>query len=494
MTRKELLQEHSVYKIIKSSWAFFHNSYHGGWRYRAGEYLVKHPFESTENYSRRKQLAYFFNYCAPVVDILSSYATKEPPKRSYGSLTGSEAVPPKQPETLFDKFWWNCDYEGSSFDQFMRDCITWAGVYGRISVLVDKPSTEVETAQQQFEQDIRPYLVLLTPENILDWEYIQEDGKPVLNMIKIRESKTDFKIWYRNRWELWSITDGATGHSKVADADAELISVAPHSLGRIPIVNFFNKKALERMVGISDLEDIADINRNVYSACSNANEITENTAFPMLTEAEESGTSNEPEDPKLIGPKNVLTFPADSPNARAAWIEAPHSSLTEIRKWVQQNAQEILRLAKMGGIRNVESSTQPWSGVSIEIQERQLFAALIQKTTAAEAAEIEIFSLFAEWEGTTFDGTVVYPKDFAVRDATLAIQNAMNAKTADIQSDTFDKEIQKVIVDSSLKYVDENTRDKIYEEIDVAEVVTPPVDTTGGLMVTPPSADNLVST
>lgn len=462
MTKEELTKTHENYELFKAEWSFYIRSYFGGKFYRDGNYLLQHPFESQTNYNRRKETAYFYNYCQPIVDILNGHLYKKGPQRRYGSLSPN-AVPPRLPSTLFDSFWWDCDFEGSSFDQFMRDAQRLASVYGRVSIIVDKPALLVETQAQAKDLDIRPYLSLITPENLLDWTYVRlPNGRPVFDSIKIFESMTrdkkggnikTYRMWKRDSWELWQIN----GVGEVTQLDGGI-----NPLGEIPLVNFYNKKSYLKMIGLSDIKDIVDINKNIYYLCSDAKEIIENTAFPML--AVPRGMFNSEE--AAIGPKNILEFEPDQPNGKPEWLEPPHSSLTEIREWVQQDANEIARVAMLGGIRNIETSVQPWSGVSIESQSQQLFAALVEKSNNAEQAELDILRLWCKWEGIEFEGDIVYPKDFSVRDLTIALQNAINAASAGVSSLLFEKERQKKIAVSVLTEIDEADRKKIFEEID----------------------------
>lgn len=457
MTKEELEKTHTQYDAFLPEWLFYIRSYLGGKFYRDGDYLLKHPFESDANYKRRKEIAYYYNYCAPIVDIFTSYLSKKQPERSYGNLSPA-AVPPRQPVTLFDAFWWDVDLENTNLEQFMREAQRYASVYGRVSIVVDKPSLSVGTVLQAKEQGIRPYLYIVTPENLLDWEYTRlPSGRPVLSMAKIKEDTGAYRIWTRYGWESWRV-DAVSGAAILMDA-------GEHGLGEIPIVNLYNKKSPTRMVGISDLQDIADINKNIYYFCSDAKEIIENTAFPMLAMPYDAGANPE----QSAGPKNILQFDPDKPNSVPQWLEPPHSSLAEIREWIQQDAQEMVRIAKMGGLRNTETSVQPWSGVSIEAQERQLFAALAEKACNSEQAELDIFRLWAKWEGEEFTGNVIYPRDFAIRDLTTALQNAMSAGAQRINSLTFEKERQKKIVNAVIPDMEEAQREAIYTEIEALE-------------------------
>ncbi|MBI5561917.1 MAG: phage portal protein [Deltaproteobacteria bacterium] len=456
MTREDLAKVHDDYTSFLPEWLFYVRSYMGGKFYRDGDYLLQHPFESKENYERRKKTAYYYNYCAPIVDIMGGYLYKKSPKRSYGDLS-PVPVPPRQPKTLFDRFWWDVDFCGSSFDQFMREAQRYASIYGRVSIIVDKPQASPLTKAAAFAQDIRPYLSMVTPENLLDWQFTRlANGRPVLSFAKILESvdgrKKRYRIWKRDSWELW----------EAGEKEIQLLEIQDNPLGEVPIINLYNKRSGIRMVGLSDIKDIAGINRNIYYLCSDAKEIIENTAFPMLALPYEKVAA---EDNK-VGPKNILQFDPDQPNSRPSWLEAPHSSLAEIREWVMQDASEIARVALMGGIRNIEQSTQPWTGVAIEAQAQQLYAVLAEKADNAEQSELDILRLWAKWEGAEFKGNVEYRRDFAVKDATTSLQNAISAGTANINSLTFEKARQKKIVSSTLTEIEEAEIKIIEEEID----------------------------
>jgi hypothetical protein len=464
MTRDELIKQHPDYKKWLPEWNFYVASYFGGKFYRDGNYLSQHPFESATNYARRKQTAYFYNYCAPIIDIMVAQLYQESPRRDYGSLSPNP-VPSRVPETLFDSFWWNVDYEGTSWTQFIRDTQRFASVYGRVAIVVDKPKLLAQTQAEEKEIDIRPYLNRVTPENLTDWKYArQSNGRVALEMIKIREYKHEeiehYRIWTREGWELWE-TSSKSNH------DVNLLDSGVHSLNEVPVVILYNKRTGMKMLGLSDLKDISDINKNIYYLCSDAKEIIENTAFPMLAAPYEKGSLG---DEQIVGPRNVWQFDPDNANAKPFWLEPPHSSLTEIREWVQQDAAEIARIALMGGLRNISASTQPWTGVAIQMQGQQLEAALVEKAENAEQAELDILNLWAKWQGEKFDGEIEYSKKFNVRDTSIILQSAVTALSANIMSKTFERERQKLVVDALLPEADESIKKQMREEIDESEV------------------------
>ena len=90
----------------------------------------------------------------------------------------------------------------------MREAHRFAAIYGRVSIVVDMPSVSVSTKAEAIVSDIRPYVSLVTPENLIDWAFEKElSGRPSMSMVKIKEDKSSYRIWTRQGWELWRIAD-----------------------------------------------------------------------------------------------------------------------------------------------------------------------------------------------------------------------------------------------------------------------------------------------
>ncbi len=445
MTKEELEKTHPHYDAFVREWRFYVASYFGGRLYKEGNYLLQHPFESPANYRRRREISYYYNYCGPIVDILVSHLFRKGAKRDFGSLST---------DLLFNAFLKDADLDGSAFAHFMRDAQRLSSIYGRVSIIVDRPKSAASTRAEAQASGLRPYVSVVTPENMLDWSYSRTDtGRPVLEMVKIKEGADFYRIWTIEKWELWQVRD--------KEKEARMVDAGEHSLGMVPVVNLYNKKSGIGMAGVSDIQDIADINKNIYYLCSDAKEIIENTAFPMLAVPYSRG-----ETPQEVGPKNIMQFDPAEPNSRPYWLEAPHSSLSEIREWVRQDIEEIYRIAKMGGVRSVEDFSAPRSGAAIELEYQQLYSVLSEKADNLEHAETQILDLWAKWEGKTFDGRIDYPDDFSVTDLDRDLQNAVKAQAAIVESGTFKKELQKKIASSVLPKAAAETIKKIDAEIE----------------------------
>lgn len=450
MRRDHLEKKHETYVAWEAEWLFYAAAYFGGKRYRDGNYLIKHPLESPDNYTRRKQMAYYYNYCAPIVDIFNSLLYHTPPERNFGSLASNP---------LMKSFKEDADFNGNSFKQFMREAQRFCGVYGRVSILVDKSSYPAPTQAAAVALDIRPYLTIIPPENIVDWAYVSDiSGRQVLEYVKVKEGPDTYRIWNRLGWELYKIDEDAK-----ADGELSPIESGIHGLGRVPIVNLYNKTTLDRMVGTSDLEDIAYINRNTYYLCSDAHEVVENTAFPMLAIPEESTGEGET---KEVGPTNILQFDPSEPNSKPFWLEATQTSLEAIEARIERNSKEMYKIANLAGIKTSDS-VQPMSGIALAIENQQRDASLSEKATNMEQAENQILELVALWQGEEFDGEIKYIENYDLKDLDTDVQNSLSVLSqADIQSRTMIREIHKKLARCMLPKVGEEKQDEIDKEID----------------------------
>ncbi len=158
----ESLGVHEEYRSHYPRWKFLSKSYLGGYEWKMGEYLTKYVYESGGEYNKRISSTPYDNHVKSITHIYNSFLYRNEPKRDYGSIKN-------RPE--LDMFLQDADFEGRSWDSFMRDVNTWSTVYGHVLVLLDKPKSNANTRAEELNQLIRPYANLYTPENILDWEY-----------------------------------------------------------------------------------------------------------------------------------------------------------------------------------------------------------------------------------------------------------------------------------------------------------------------------------
>ncbi len=118
--------------------------------------------------------------------------------------------------------------------------------------------------------------------------------------------------------------------------------------------------------------------------------------------------------------------------------------------------QAIDRITHMGAVRGTEKTVN--SGIALQTEFQLLNARLSEKADYLQNTEEQIFDLYANWQGTTFDGEIIYPDSFDLRDYASDLQFLQQAKASGVISDTFikevDKQIARAVVDDDEKIAD----------------------------------------
>lgn len=438
-----LLVRHEDSRDSSDDMELFRRSYVGGAEYRDGDYLLRHEKEKKSTFKRRVREAVYTNYCAPVIDIFNSYLFRERPQRTYGAHS--------KDSTVLD-FIDNADMQGRSLPELMVEVNRWASVYGYMGVVVDKPQAEgALTRADELNNGVRPYLVYYTPSSIVNWKYTTDYRSPpklstlVLKEREVEEELDVYKIWRLDSWELWSVSKDKQGREQAP----EFIMEGVNNLGYIPFTLVVNKDAFDEMSGVSDLTDLAEINRYIYRLDSLAYEVIAGTAFPFLEVPVDSMRGSVNED-VVIGTSNVLERDiTDGIGHR--WIEPAHASLGRIMEWRQQAVNDMREIAKMGtGSAQGKQGSASYSGVAMEVKFQQLNAILSSKATGMERAEENIIKNMLAWEKLDTTGVEVrYPRKFGIRDVVTDLDTALRAKEV-IHSHAYDTLIQKSLASRSL--------------------------------------------
>ena len=71
-----VLRKRAEYRKVEKGYRFFEESYKGGADYINSDNLYIHTFEDGEGFRERKERAYFYNYCAPIVNAYNSFIYK----------------------------------------------------------------------------------------------------------------------------------------------------------------------------------------------------------------------------------------------------------------------------------------------------------------------------------------------------------------------------------------------------------------------------------
>lgn len=446
----QIENKHPEYEDLVDRWEFYLRSYMGGEDYKGGQYLTKYNNESKDEYQNRIQLTPVDNHCQSVVHIYSSFLWRVPPTRQFNSIDGSDAL---------NHFLKDADLDGRSFNNFMMQAQIWASVYGHVWLMMDKPQSNAGTRAEELEQGVRPYVTLYTPENVFDWKYERTaSGRQKLTYLKVRESvvrdtATDSTVYYREWYEdkvcLYEVS-GKT-EKKIEEVD--------NPIGAIPAVFLPAKRSTVRGVGISDLSDIAQMQKAIYQELSEIEQLIRISNHPTLVKTHETDAS--------AGAGSIVTMPDDMDSGLKPYqLQPSGANLDALRASIEDKVEAINRMACLGAIRGTEAVKA--SGIALQSEFQMLNARLAEKANALQLCEEQLWALFCIWQDATPDVEVDYPDSFDLRDYPQELQFLQLAKASGVQSATFAKEIDKQIADLVL---DDEMLKQAHEEIDQGRVL-----------------------
>ena len=441
-SRDFLVELHPDYERKMNDWNFHYRSYLGGQDYENGYFLNRYILETEEEYLKRSEFTPLDNHCRNVVQIYSSFLFRVPPTRNFGSLTGDPQL---------EQFMMDADFDGRMYNNLIREAQMNASIYGTCWLIVDKPNSNAKTRAEELSQDIRPYISIYTPENVTNWKYERaSNGRYYLTSLTVVEDMMGkdaiVKVWTPEDITTYKVEEFTIGY---ATKKPTKIDEQPNALGKIPAVCLYNQRTSKKGIGISDLSDVADLQKSIYNDYSEIEQLIRLSNHPSLVKTPNVEAS--------AGAGSVIEMPEDlAPELKPYIIQPSSQSLESIMKTINTKVQAIDRITHMGAVRGTEKTVN--SGIALQTEFQLLNARLSEKADYLQNAEEQIFDLYANWQGTTFDGEIIYPDSFDLRDYASDLQFLQQAKASGVISDTFikevDKQIARAVVDDDEKIAD----------------------------------------
>ena len=442
-SRDTAIDVHRDYKENVSNWEYYIRSYNGGYDYTLGQYLNRYNLELDNEFNQRLGNTPCDNHCRNVIQIYSSFLFRVKPSRDFGSMSEEQSL---------DTFLNDADLDGNNFNNVIKQAQNFSSIYGHCFMILDKPNLTLGTRAEELQQDIRPYISIVTPENVLDWNFKREpNGKYVLDYLKIREEVdkdggTYMRVWYPDRIDTIYMADRE---------EPTVIDTADNLIGKIPAVILYNAKSHKRGIGQSDLVDISDLQRAIYNEYSEIEQLIRLTNHPSLVKTNSVNAS--------AGAGAIIEMPDEmEPNLKPYLLQPSGQNLNAIMDSIGKKVESINRIAHTGAVRNTK--TQISSGIALQTEFELLNARLSEKADNLELAEEQIFKIYAEYQNTTFDGEINYPDTFNIRDYASDLLFFQQAKSINVPSPSLNKEIDKEIARAVVD--DDNKLTEIFDEID----------------------------
>lgn len=250
------------------------------------------------------------------------------------------------------------DGQGNSLHVFARDVFEQGVAKGLAAVYVAYPDTsDIRTQAEAKAANVKPYWVLIKPEEIIAVYWKKIGGKEVLSHIRMRENSVErvgFSEIVRKRirvidlddagninWQVWKAVKSADG-KEVWEIEAEGRIVGPKS---IPVALFFTGQRFGNHGVVPPLHSLADMQIELYRAMSRKDEVMTYAGSPML-----KGTGMEPPtkgEEITVGPKTVLFAPPSMDGVQPDWdfIQPNAANIKEVREDVDGIISDMRRLA-----------------------------------------------------------------------------------------------------------------------------------------------------
>ena len=455
-TVEELTYTHEEFRGNLAEWRFLYHSYLGGAIYQNSSYLTRYQYESNEEYNERIFATPYTNHCKPIVHLFNSFIFARQPQRVLDGWENS---------AQFQSFLEDADMEGRSLNQFMRQVDITSSIFGHAWIIMDKSDLPLQTAAEEQMFGVRPYLSLYNPLNVLDWQWEkQPNGSVKLNYLKVIERVNGpmqtVKIFTPETTETYTLNS--------EDNTFTVDAVVPNGTGQVPAVICYSARSGTNGVGISELTDIARLNKTIYDTTSELIQIIKLSNAPSLvkTVGTEAGA----------GPGAIIEIDDNLPGDLKPYLLQPDSaSLDGVRNTLDDLVKSINTIAAVGNVRSVEGRTL--SGVALEAENRILNAKLSEKADNLELCEEQLMELWGLWQGTPWTGTIEYPDSFNARDKAsdlASLKVASELATDEYLIQAIQRRVAEIIIDDP-EQLNQMLAEQDSESDSVDEMLHPPV-------------------
>lgn len=405
----KMLEANPVYNQLLGRWRYLYHSFMGGDVYKRHNYLTRYATETDIDYQERILNTPLDNHCKGIIGIYNAFLFRNEIERDYGTLNLDPSLKP---------FLNDADLEGRTLDAFMKDVSTYSSVFGHCWVLMVKPQTNARTRAEELQQEIRPYVTVLTPLSVLDWRWERApNGVYYLTYLKYIEDSDYANITVIREWSEVDIV------TTVLDDEAKTIqskTVELNGIARIPAICVYNQRSPQRGVGLSDIEDIADQQRAIYNEYSEVEASIRLNGHPSLVKTADTEAS--------AGAGAIVQMPDNLEPGLKPYMLEVSNDIGAIYNSIQNKVDSIDRMANTAAVR--AKSTRVLSGVAMEVEFSMLNARLSEKADNLELAEEQMWRLFAQYQGRVWDGKIDYPDNFSVHDKDNDYKRLQMAKGA----------------------------------------------------------------
>lgn len=248
-------------------------------------WLPKEPNESDAAYELRLNRTVLFNIYRQTVEQL------------VGNAFSRNIEVNNIPEEL-EYLEWNINGEGQSITELASKLFHDALVFGKSHTYTDFPATDTSgmTYADYKAADLKPYVMRVSPLNVIGWKHDYENGVETLRNVRIKDTVVEQDDDYSEKYVSYVRvieddrirvyrSEGGMAALNITPAtnrgSYELVSDYENTLGKIPLLcSYANKKA--PFVAEPTLDDLAWLNLLHYQSSSDQRNILHVARVPFM--------------------------------------------------------------------------------------------------------------------------------------------------------------------------------------------------------------------
>lgn len=449
------------------TWVRYEALYRGGKDFRAHvtKFLNQNLAEPDDRFQRRVKEASYRSYVGPIVDYFASQLMAAPLTIRCCDEQGDEV---ETVDDFYSEFKEDADGHGTDLVDLGRTVFRSALIKGSAWVMATLPKRANVLSKADWEARGlgQARVAKVESDNILDWEY-GEDGELAwvltYDECRPRESLSESRGKIRGTWRLYDRENVETFQLTWApgtdyiDENTEVrsVGVEPHNFPRVPFVRVELPRGLWLMNRVAEAQVahfrltaglLWAINQTCYAM----------PVFKMQGGAAGGGPAMGTGYAIVIGQDDDLTWAAPPSAPFAVISDEAKAQKDEIYRVAQQMAQGVDNNAAAIG-RSAQSKHADTSSTEI---------CLVAYGAVVREALEKVYDLIAEGRGDALKFRVGGLDRFNLTDPTSAVENALSAKTLDVPSLTFKKELMMHTTEALMPSLSQDKKDAIRKEIE----------------------------
>jgi hypothetical protein len=461
-----LKARNALWEKYAPEWDFFLSAYEGGRDFvnetNISQYTMR---ENPDDFKARVKRAHYLNYCGELVDFFTNFIFSETIQRDGGTNS-----------SWYQTFIRDVNKKGESIEEYMKQVEDALQIYGMVYTLVDSPqfnlsdSIEVVTQQQTDDLGIRPYWVIMSPLEIVDWMVDDFENFQYVKRLQMTTRMIDDSIHPVEKYTEWFSDHTICSYVDVSDTRnpkllENLRERFENPLGSIPIAVQRHKRSKRfPFIGISFLQDLAYNNREIMNYTSLIQEFLYKQCFNILAKESDTALPLRDQNDGVLGTANVLEYPKGTtapqyitpPVDPAEFLQSERSRITgEMFKLAAQDTMnELFNGEKSSGFSQAQSFSKTVPFIST-------------RADTLEKYENKLMSLTMQRLSKNWDGKVKYKDRYELTNLTDAMTQLVSLfRDLQFPSETFIKEELKRLAEEYDGKLPQAISAKVMKEID----------------------------